>query len=87
MAALPRSPRGREVEPPAGEAPRHRLPYFSEVRPSLIKEDRMNRRMIWVGDDEYAGWCCSECSWSIVVPHLDSMVAALAFNRVAQEEF
>jgi len=47
----------------------------------------MNRRMIWVGDDEYAGWCCSECSWNIVVPHLESMVAALAFNRVAQEEF
>jgi len=25
--------------------------------------------------------------WGIIVPRLDSTVAALAFNRVAQEEF
>ena len=47
----------------------------------------MNRRMIWAEEDEFTGWCCSGCSWGIIVPHLDSTVAALAFNRLAQEEF
>jgi hypothetical protein len=47
----------------------------------------MERRMIWIEDDEFTGWCCSDCQWGIIVPHLDSTVAALAFNRVAQEEF
>lgn len=47
----------------------------------------MERRMIWIEDDEFTGWCCSDCQWGIIVRHLDSAVAALAFNRVAQEEF
>jgi len=47
----------------------------------------MDRRMIWVDDDEFTGWCCSGCHWGIIVPRLDSPVAALTFNRVAQEEF
>jgi hypothetical protein len=47
----------------------------------------MERRMIWIEDEEFTGWCCSACQWGIIVPHLDSTVAALAFNRVAQEEF
>ena len=47
----------------------------------------MDRRMIWIEDDEFTGWCCSDCQWGIIVPRLESTVAALAFNRVAQEEF
>jgi len=34
-----------------------------------------------------AGWCCSVCAWGMTAPRLDSTVAALAFNRVAQEDF
>jgi transposase len=33
------------------------------------------------------GWCCSHCTWGITAPHLESTVAALAFNRLAQETF
>jgi hypothetical protein len=33
--------------------------------------------MIWAEDDDFTGWCCSHCR----------TVAALAFNRVAQETF
>lgn len=43
--------------------------------------------MIWAEDADFTGWCCSACEWGIIAPHLDSTVAALAFNRVAQEEF
>ena len=44
-------------------------------------------RMIWVEGDEFTGWCCSACEWKITMPRLDSTVAALAFNRGAQESF
>jgi hypothetical protein len=47
----------------------------------------MDRYMIWVEDREFTGWCCSDCEWELVVPRMESTVAALAFNRVAQEEF
>ena len=47
----------------------------------------MDRRMVWIDDEEFTGWCCSACHWGILVPRLDTTVAALAFNRVAQEEF
>jgi hypothetical protein len=47
----------------------------------------MTRRMIWAEDDDFTGWCCSDCTWGLVAPHLESTVAALAFNRVAQENF
>jgi len=47
----------------------------------------MNKRLIWVDDDHFTGWCCSLCDWGITCPPLDSTVAALAFNRVAQEDF
>jgi hypothetical protein len=47
----------------------------------------MDRRMIWAEDDEFTGWCCSDCQWGIIMPRLESTVAALAFNRLAQEEF
>jgi hypothetical protein len=43
--------------------------------------------MIWVEGDEFTGWCCSACEWGITMPRVDSTVAALAFNRVAQETF
>jgi hypothetical protein len=47
----------------------------------------MARRMIWVEDERLTGWCCSHCEWGLTAPRLESSVAALAFNRVAQENF
>jgi hypothetical protein len=47
----------------------------------------MTRYMIWAEDDNFIGWCCSRCQWGVVAPRLESTVAALAFNRVAQESF
>jgi hypothetical protein len=47
----------------------------------------MDRHMIWIEDGELTGWCCSDCQWELVVPRMESSQAALAFNRVAQEEF
>jgi hypothetical protein len=47
----------------------------------------MGRRMIWLDNEEFSGWCCSECQWGLLVPRLESTVAALAFNRLAQQEF
>ncbi len=44
-------------------------------------------QMIWVEEDEFTGWCCPACSWGMSMPRLDSTVAALEFNRVAQETF
>jgi len=46
-----------------------------------------NKRLIWIEGDDFTGWCCSHCAWGIVAPHLESTVAALAFNRLAQETF
>src|SRR2546425_9434465 len=47
----------------------------------------MNKRLIWVEGDDFTGWCCSHCTWGITAPHLESTVAALAFNRLAQGTF
>jgi len=47
----------------------------------------MTRHMIWAEDENFTGWCCSRCPWGVVAPRLESTVAALAFNRVAQEGF
>ena len=47
----------------------------------------MTRHMIWAEDEHFTGWCCSHCPWGVVAPRLESTVAALAFNRVAQETF
>jgi hypothetical protein len=47
----------------------------------------MQRRMIWAEDDHFTGWCCSHCHWSLIAPHLESTVAALVFNRFAEEDF
>ena len=41
--------------------------------------------MIWIEDDGITAWCCSDCQWSIAAPYLESTVAAIRFNRVAQE--
>jgi len=43
--------------------------------------------MIWIEDHTITAWCCSDCHWSIAAPYLESTVAALAFNQVAQENF
>jgi hypothetical protein len=59
----------------------------STPNPTSKKGLRMARRMIWIEDDRFSGWCCSHCEWDLTVPRLDSNVAALAFNRVAQENF
>jgi hypothetical protein len=47
----------------------------------------MNKQLIWIDDDDFSGWCCSRCTWGMTAPRLESTVAALAFNRVAQEDF
>jgi hypothetical protein len=47
----------------------------------------MSTRMIWLEDNEFTGWYCPHCTWGIVAPRLESTVAALAFNRLAQETF
>jgi len=52
-----------------------------------IKRYIMSRRMIWAEDERLTGWCCSQCSWGLIAPRLESTVAALAFNRVAQQSF
>ena len=46
-----------------------------------------NKRMISAEGDDFTGWCCSHCTWGMTAPHLDSTVAALAFNRFAHETF
>jgi hypothetical protein len=47
----------------------------------------MDKRLIWVEDERFTAWCCSACSWGVVPPRLESTVAALSFNGVAQEDF
>jgi len=47
----------------------------------------MSRRMIWLEDDHFAGWSCSQCRWTVAALLLDTTVAALAYNRTAQEGF
>ena len=51
------------------------------------KGKSMNRELIWIDGDDFTGWCCSRCTWGMTTPRLDSTVAALAFNRVAQQDF
>ncbi len=47
----------------------------------------MNKRLIRVEGDDFTGWCCSHCPWDMITPRLESTVAALAFNRLAQKNF
>lgn len=47
----------------------------------------MEKRLIWVDGDDFSGWCCSRCTWAMTAPLLESTVACLAFNRVAQDDF
>jgi hypothetical protein len=46
-----------------------------------------SRHMIWADNEDFTGWCCSHCLWGLISPHLETTVAALAFNRVAQDGF
>jgi hypothetical protein len=43
--------------------------------------------MIWIDEGTITGGVASDCEWSIAAPYLESTVAALEFNRVAQEGF
>ena len=47
----------------------------------------MDKRLIRVDGDDFSGWCCSRCGWSMTAPLLESTAACLAFNRVAHEDF
>jgi hypothetical protein len=47
----------------------------------------MSKRLIRVVSDDFIGWCCSHCTWGITAPRLERTVAAIAFNRIAQEVF
>jgi hypothetical protein len=47
----------------------------------------MNKRLIRVDGDDFTGWCCSHCAWNMTAPRLESTVAALALNRLAQKKF
>jgi hypothetical protein len=47
----------------------------------------MEKRMIWIEDERFTGWCCAECTRGMTAPRLESTVAALASNRLAQETF
>jgi hypothetical protein len=47
----------------------------------------MDKRLIWIEDEQFTGYCCSQCTWGMAAPRLENTVAALAFNRVAQEDF
>jgi hypothetical protein len=47
----------------------------------------MDKRLIWIEDEHFTGYCCSKCTWGMTAPRLESTVAALAFNRVAQADF
>jgi len=47
----------------------------------------MKKRLIWVEGHDFTGWCCSHCTLGITAPHLESTVAALAFNCLAQDTF
>jgi hypothetical protein len=47
----------------------------------------MDKRLIWIEDEQFTGYCCSQCTWAMTAARLESTVAALAFNRVAQEDF
>jgi hypothetical protein len=47
----------------------------------------MRKRLIRIEGDDFTAWCCSHCTWGITAPRFESTVAALAFNRLAQETF
>jgi hypothetical protein len=67
-------------------APRLRRKSILPLNPQL-RTQPMNRHIIWIEDETFTGWCCSHCTWGFTAPRLESTVAALAFNRVAQEGF
>ena len=47
----------------------------------------MNESMVWLEEEHFKGWHCSECSWAFSAIRVDTTVAVLAFNRAAQDGF
>ncbi len=47
----------------------------------------MIRYMVWVQAEDAEGWGCSICNWIIATPELDTTVAVLNYNRIAQRSF
>ena len=47
----------------------------------------MNRRMVWIENDHFSGWSCSQCNWAISAIRLDTTIAVLRFNSFAEEGF
>jgi hypothetical protein len=43
--------------------------------------------MVWVQAESREGWGCSLCDWILTTPELDTTVAALKYNRIAQQNF
>lgn len=57
------------------------------MQKSEPRKPSTTRHMIWADNEDFTGWCCSHCLWGLIAPHLVTPVAALVFNRVAQEGF
>jgi hypothetical protein len=47
----------------------------------------MSKHMVWVEEDHFAGWSCSQCIWMLSSFCLDTTVAVLAYNRFAERGF
>src|SRR5439155_27298907 len=59
-----------------------------QLRSSEIRDGGpVKRRMVWVEDERFSGWCCADCRWAVTAPSLYTTVAVLAFNRSARENF
>ena len=81
----------REIEPASPLDASQRDSSFRRKSIMMQKPEahkpRVNRHMIWAENEHFTGWCCSHCLWGLIAPRLETTVAALAFNRVAQEGF
>ena len=42
---------------------------------------RIPRRLIWIEDEEFAGWCCSHCEWGLTAPGEHGCCARLQPRR------
>src|SRR5215471_3959661 len=70
------------------ESPGENPENFHTLRKEILHMNiPLQRRMIWVDDDRLTGWCCSHCQWGIIAPRLETTVAVIAFNRIAQDDF
>jgi len=61
------------------------IEFRSDRNPTLSAS--VTKRMIWAEDEDFTGWRCCQCRWTVIAPRLDTTVAVLAFNRIAQEGF